>query len=157
MCGRRSPLFHVIHKLSFAKNKPWDKIVCFVLYRESYNLQLHHHVIDDPKTVSKLQAFCQGIGNEIKRQKPLKSLALMSDNLTIPLLQHLPESCKSLTIVANSDLQFFPWSTLYDQESMQLIERFCIRITPSLSLLYLLKQREDFRTEIPTKFLVSGF
>lgn len=149
--------FHVIHKLSFAKNKPWDKIVCFVLYRESDHLQLHHHVVDDPQTVSELQAVCQGIANEIKIKKPLKSLALISDNLTIPLLQHLPESYDSLTIAANSDLQFFPWSILYDQESMQLIERFCIRITPSLSLLYLLKQREDFRlTKIPTKFLVAG-
>ncbi|MEG3909638.1 CHAT domain-containing protein [Microcoleus sp. w2-18bC1] len=148
--------FHVIHKLSFSKNKPWDKIVCFVLYRESDHLQLHHHVVDDPQTVSELQALCQGIGNDLKRKKPLKSLALISDNLTIPLLQHLPETYDSLTIAANSDLQFFPWSILYDQESMQLIERFCIRITPSLSLLYLLKQREDFRTKIPTKFLVAG-
>lgn len=149
--------FHVIHKLSFAKNKPWDKIVCFVLYRESDHLQLHHHVVDNPQTVSELQAFCQEIANDIKIKKPLKSLALISDNLIIPLLKHLPETYDSLTIAANSDLQFFPWSILYDQDTMQLIERFCIRITPSLSLLYLLKQREDFRhTKIPTKFLVAG-
>ncbi|MFM9265190.1 CHAT domain-containing protein [Tychonema sp. BBK16] len=152
--------FHVIHKLSFAKNKPWDKIVCFAMYNENGSLQLHHHVVDDPETVAKLQPLCQGIASEVeKRNLNLKTNSLdpLSNNLIIPLLQHLPICCNSLTIVANSDLQFFPWSILYDRDDKQLIERFRIRTTPSLSLMYLLKQREDFRhTDSPTKFLVAG-
>lgn len=152
--------FHVIHKMSFAKNKPWDKIVCFALYKENGSLQLHHHVVDDPETVVKLQPLCQGIASEVeKRNLNLKTNSLdpLSNNLIIPLLQHLPIRCNSLTIVANSDLQFFPWSILYDRDDKQLIERFRIRTTPSLSLMYLLKQREDFRhTDSPTKFLVAG-
>ncbi|TAG03958.1 MAG: CHAT domain-containing protein [Oscillatoriales cyanobacterium] len=154
--------FHVIHKVSFAKNKPWDKIVCFALYKEHDSLQLHHHVVDDPETVAKLQPLCQGIASEVeKRERDLilktNSLDPLSNNLIIPLLQHLPLRCNSLTIVANSDLQFFPWSILYDGDDKQLIERFRIKTTPSLSLMYLLKQREDLRhTDIPTKFLVAG-
>lgn len=151
--------FHIIHKVSFAKNKPWDKIVCFALYNENGSLQLHHHVVDDPETVEKLQQLCQGIASEVEKNENLKtkSLVPLSNNLIIPLLQHLPLRCNSLTIVANSDLQFFPWSILYDGDDKQLIERFRIRTTPSLSLMYLLKQREDLRhTDIPTKFLVAG-
>ncbi|MEG4275640.1 MULTISPECIES: CHAT domain-containing protein [unclassified Microcoleus] len=152
--------FHVIHKVSFAQNKPWDKIVCFAMYKENGSLQLHHHVVDDPETVAKLQPLCQGIASEVeKRERDLKTKSLdpLSNNLIIPLLQHLPICCNSLTIVANSDLQFFPWSILYDRDDKQLIERFRIRTTPSLSLMYLLKQREDLRnTDIPTKFLVAG-
>jgi len=152
--------FHVIHKLSFAKNKPWDKIVCFALYKENGSLQLHHHVVDDPETVANVQPLCQGIASEVEKRElnlKTKSLDPISNSLIIPLLQHLPIGCKSLTIVANSDLQFFPWSILYDRDHKQLIEKFRIRTTPSLSLMYLLKQREDFRhTDSPTKFLVAG-
>lgn len=152
--------FHVIHKVSFAKNKPWDKIVCFAMYNENGSLQLHHHVVDDPETVAKLQPLCQGIASEVeKRERDLKTKSLdpLSNHLIIPLLQYLPIRYNSLTIVANSDLQFFPWSILYDGDDKQLIERFRIRTTPSLSLMYLLKQREDLRhTDIPTKFLVAG-
>ncbi|MCC3527664.1 MAG: CHAT domain-containing protein [Microcoleus sp. PH2017_22_RUC_O_B] len=152
--------FHVIHKVSFAKHKPWDKIVCFAMYNENGSLQLHHHVVDDPETVAKLQPVSQGIASEVEKRDlnlKTKSLDPLSNNLIIPLLQHLPIRCNSLTIVANSDLQFFPWSILYDGDDKQLIERFRIRTTPSLSLMYLLKQREDLRhTDIPTKFLVAG-
>lgn len=154
--------FHVIHELSFVENnKPWDKIVCFALFRERGTLRLQHHIVDNPEIVTSLQQKCQGIANEIRKKGRQPSLVAVSKNLIIPLLATLPDECNSLTITANSNLQFFPWSALYYNaeysDSKRLINKFRIRTTPSLSLLYLLKQREDFRnTEIPRKFLVAG-
>ncbi|MBD1903963.1 CHAT domain-containing protein [Funiculus sociatus GB2-A5] len=153
--------FHVIHKLSFAaKEKPWDKIFCFALYQERGILRWHHHIVDDSQTVAELQQKCQGIVNEINNKKRLPSLSHISDNLLIPLLRDLPNDCNCLTISANSDLQFFPWSALYYNDeysaNKRLVDKFKIKTTPSLSLLYLLKLRENPRPATPTKFLIAG-
>lgn len=154
--------FHVIHKINFvSKDKEWEKIFCFALYQGSY----HHHLIDDPQTVAELQQECQTIFTEkIKdRKNPSRlnrSLSYISNHLLIPLLTNLPSNCNSLIISANSDLQFFPWSALYYQDepdaNKRLIDKFTIKTTPSLSLLYLLKLRENSRPVTPTKFLVAG-
>lgn len=154
--------FHVIHKFNFAdKNKPWDKIICFAVFKEKGTLRLHQHIVAHPQTVADIQKNCQNVANEMRSMSRQKSLSVVSKHLIFPLLISLPKDCNSLTITANSDLHFFPWSALYYNDeyndSKRLIDKFRIRTTPSLSLLYLLKQREDFReTKIPIKFLIAG-
>jgi CHAT domain-containing protein len=156
--------FHVIHKINFAgKSKEWEKIFCFALYHQGSHY--HHHLIDDPQTVAELQQECQIVLtkriNDRKNPSRLnRSLSHISNHLLIPLLTNLPSNSNALIISANSDLQFFPWSALYYQDepdaNKRLIDKFTIRTTPSLSLLYLLNLRENSRPLTPTKFLVAG-
>jgi CHAT domain-containing protein len=150
--------FHVTHQLSsIGNNKIWNKIIGFVVYRQNDQLKLYHHVIEDSETVLEIQQLCLGLYKEVKNTKRLKSLILISENLTIPLLNNLPNTCKAITITANSDLHFIPWSILYDENNNFLIEKFKIKIAPSLSFLYLLKKREIFSyNQIPETFLVAG-
>jgi CHAT domain-containing protein len=145
--------------------RQWGGIVCFTLFTQDNKLQLEHCIIEDRSVVSKVQKECRDITKELYLQSFQSSRNLMSvaENLIQPMLLNLPVKVQKLIILGNDEFQFMPWSTMYigeDEDTMEsrwLVDDFSIRVTPSLSLLYLLKQREDLRDcHIPSHFSIAG-
>jgi CHAT domain-containing protein len=157
--------YHGLCDARSIRGREWNRIVCFSLFVEDEKLRLNYYVVDDSLAVYQLQKTCQGLIKEIYSQSSQFNLSLISiaQSLIQPMLEDLPARLEKLVIMGNDEFQFMPWSTMYigdDKDSMEslwLVDDFNIRVTPSLSLLFLLKQREDRRDpNIHPRFSVAG-
>lgn len=157
--------YHGLCNAQTARGGEWNKIVCFSLFVEDKKLHLNHFIIDNLLVVTQLQKKSQGLIKELysRSSRSASSLIDISKVLIQPMLQDLPVHLEKLIIMGNNEFQFMPWATMYmgeDEDSMEsrwLVDDFNIRVTPSLSLLLLLKQREDRRdTNIHPRFSIAG-
>jgi CHAT domain-containing protein len=162
-CNEAIIVFHGVCGDSYKKERKWQKIICYCIFSAQQSIQLKHHVIDDSSCVSNLQKNCRNLLKEIYSVSSLRNLLNVSEVLMTPVLQNLPGNIDKLVIMGNDEFQFLPWSTTcvgenpISMELSWLIEKFSIRIAPSLSLLLILKNRENLRQKRnPSRFLISG-
>jgi CHAT domain-containing protein len=150
--------FHVIHDFNgLNATSSWAKIVIFSLFEIEGVIHNECTTIESAQT-SELEAVTKNILSEIEKGQTCKSLVSFSGILLLPVIKALPKTIQSITICANSDLQFIPWAACYAEKSLSLtlIDRYTLRSVPSLSLLYLLKKREEARTPSISQSLVAG-
>jgi CHAT domain-containing protein len=148
--------FHVTHHPSLIPNQQtWSNVIGFVLIKQNNQLSLHHHVIRRQEDLHKLQNQSRNLVNPDEMESGIINL---SEKLILPLINNLPAHIQALTITANSDLQFIPWAALYTDEDISsvVLESYSIRSVPSLSLLYLLGEREHSRSDSTNQILVAG-
>ncbi len=146
--------FHILYNSELSvENRDWDKVIGFALYLHNDTLHLRHHIVDNRDTVTSLQESCKEIILEVDREqrsqrnKLISGISTISSNLIEPLLRDLPDSHNSILVSAQGELQFMPWCLLSEDINQDtcLVEKYQIRLTPNLTLLYLLKQREEIR------------
>ena len=175
--------FHIIYNSEYVTAKrDWGKIVGFVLYFHEGVLHLNYHFIDSKEIVAKLQESCRNIHSNIDRaRQPVHKLteqpqgrqrnelasdvSLISSSLIGPLLKKLPNRYDRIIISSKGELQFLPWcilskdseQNLYKQNYKSLVEQYRVRLTPNLSFLYLLKQRDKLKAQSrKNRYLVVG-
>jgi CHAT domain-containing protein len=157
--------YHGLCDRQFTSRRQWNKIICFYLFAENEEIRLDYLSIDKLSTVTQAQENLQEILEGIHLQSRKSNLGMMSisELLTQPLIKKLPAHLNKLLILGNDEFQFTPWSAMYFEEDessdldRHLIDCFKIRTIPSLSLLFLLKEREGRRDSIiPSRFVISG-
>jgi CHAT domain-containing protein len=144
--------------------RAWDKIICFIIFKEEQEITLKHHIIYDASLAADLQVKCREFSTEISsRSKKAQNLMNVSTYLIQPVLAQISDWTSKLVITGNDEFQFIPWSTVYIEENFKsgeiiwLVEKYASRIIPSLSILLLLKRREMRRNKsIPFDFLIAG-
>lgn len=157
-------VFQGLCNTSSDSNRKWSKIIGFCLFFENQILKLSHYQIDNSSIAGDLQLNCQQSIKEVSTSsRSLLNLLHISEYLIRPITSQIPDRIKKLTIMGNDEFQFIPWSTISigeDPDSMEhswLVDTFSTRIAPSLSLIFLLKQRENLRRDnIPYQFLIAG-
>jgi CHAT domain-containing protein len=147
--------YHGLCDSQFTSGRQWNKIVCFYLLIEDNKIQLNHFMVDEFSIVTELQEESQKLISELCSKNNL-SLLSISELLVQPMMKNLPGHLNKLIIMGNDEFQFMPWSAMY-LDDIQLVDDFKIRVTPSLSLLFLLKEREQKRDRItPCRFSIAG-
>ncbi len=150
--------YHGLCDSQFTLGRQWNKIVCFYLFSKDNEIQLEYFMIDDSRSVNDLQENSQELIKELE-STAYSNLSGISEGLVQPMLKHLPGHLDKLIIMGNDEFQFIPWSAMYldRNDDRRLVDDFKIRVTPSLSLLFLLKDQEEKRARIaPPHFLIAG-
>ena len=164
--------FHILYNSKPSNTKrDWDKVIIFGLYLDNNVLHLKHHIVDGIEAVVNLQNSCRGINDDIYQEHRreenylLDKISKISSNLIKPVLEKIPNSYKAILISTKGELQFLPWGIfsesseqeLEEEDYRKLVEQYRLRLTPNLSFLYLLKQREKLQTQKKTsRFLIAG-
>lgn len=147
--------YHGLCNSQSINNRQWGKIVSFYLFIQDEKIKLSHYVISDAMVVNKLQGECKEIivGLHQKSRKSYLGLISVSKLLVQPIIENLPSHLRRISMMGNDEFQFMPWSAIPIEEdeksltsdNLWLVHKFNTRVMPSLSLLFILKQREEQR------------